>query len=370
MTHYLEADKDDLYLLRYSGMCKPACEVANLTQLESHTTRARTMIMWRAAAGHIQWGLREVEIMYQSTLDSISEAFDIFHYPISRYMLDGRAEIWEAGLAPLSVREAVTCGIQEPLPNVTGENTLLLAGEGSISGDRSLIENLRMVLKLAKITGAVWTVPTGALAYSLGARAEARRQAEIVVAGIRAANVKTVIADGPETAWALQKIVPALGLSLPNGVVVRLLSEVIAKNVKPGLRQAGKVFFHDSRPAYFLAEKLPNHRAILTGSRPEEPDFGEGLVYTAPRKVLEGLGLKFVTGTWVRGLAKSCGADDGLWLTYPDLAKGLAQQRLEYASYLKADWIVTDSPLCALWLSRCRNSNSPEVHWLPDLLLG
>lgn len=370
MTHYLEADKDDLYLLRYSGMCKPAGEVANLTQLESHTTRARTMIMWRAAAGHIQWGPREVEIMYQSTLDSISEAFDIFHYPISRYMLDGRAEIWEAGLTPQSIREVVTCGIQDPLPKNKAEGTLLLAGEVSISGDRSLIEKLRLVLKLANISGAVWTVPTGALPYSLGAREEARRQAEIVVAGIQAANVKTVIADGPETAWALQKIYPALGVSLPNGVEIKLLSEFIAEKLKPGLMKTGEVFFHDSRPAYFLAEKLPNHRAILTGSRPEEPDFGEGPVYTAPRKLLEALGLKFVTGTWVRGLAKSCGADDGLWLTYPDLAKGLAQQRLEYASYLKADWIVTDSPLCALWLARCRKSDSPEVHWLPDLLMG
>ena len=96
MQKYLKTHIDDLYLLRFSAMCKPAGEVANLTQLESQTTRGRTLIMWRVAAGHLTWGPREVELMYQSTLDSISEAFDVFHYPISRYMLDARAEIFEA----------------------------------------------------------------------------------------------------------------------------------------------------------------------------------------------------------------------------------------------------------------------------------
>jgi hypothetical protein len=79
-------------------MCKPAAEVANLTQLESHTTRARTMMLWRIAEGLIEWTPCEVALVYESTLDSISEAFDVFHYPVSQYMLAARADIWEAGL--------------------------------------------------------------------------------------------------------------------------------------------------------------------------------------------------------------------------------------------------------------------------------
>ena len=103
----LEAHKQALYELRFSPMCKPAGEVANLTQLESHTTRSHVMMMWRIAAGHLDWGEREAELIYESTLDSISEAFDVFHYPVSQYMLDARAEIWESGLAPEPVVEAV-----------------------------------------------------------------------------------------------------------------------------------------------------------------------------------------------------------------------------------------------------------------------
>ena len=127
----LAEHQQELYELRFSPMCKPAAEVANLTQLEGHHVRARTMIMWRIAAGHLSWGPREVEILYQSTLDSISEAFDIFHYPISRYMLDARADVWEAGLVPKNIENVVEKNsntLPVPPKKVTG-GSLLLAGE-------------------------------------------------------------------------------------------------------------------------------------------------------------------------------------------------------------------------------------------------
>ena len=82
-------------------------------------------------------------------------------------------------------------------------------------------------------------------------------------------------------------------------------------------KSSDKVFVHDSRPAYFLAEKLPGHRAILTGIDHQESNYGEGAVFEAPRKLVAASGASCVTGTWVRGLAKSCGADDGLVADLP-----------------------------------------------------
>ena len=60
----LESHKQALYELRFSTMCKPATEVANLTQLESHTVRARTLMFWRIAMGYLDWGPREAELTY------------------------------------------------------------------------------------------------------------------------------------------------------------------------------------------------------------------------------------------------------------------------------------------------------------------
>jgi len=284
----LEAHKKELYKLRFSPMCKPAAEVANLTQLESHTTRSRMMMLWRIAEGHLDWSQREVELLYESTLDSISEAFDVFHYPVSRYMLDARADVWEAGLAPENVQRVVSTSLEQKVdspPQVKAKGALLLAGEIAQLGDKGFLPPLETALGAAGLTAPVWIAPSGALAYALGAWEAAQEQARAILEGIENSRASTVIADGPETAWALLKVYPALGLTLPDGVKVKLLSEALAERLIPDRRELGAVFFHDSRPAYFLAESAPNHLAVMPGFAGEATAFGSGPVYEVPRKL-------------------------------------------------------------------------------------
>jgi hypothetical protein len=383
----LNSHKKDLYELRFSPMCKPANEVANLTQLESHTTRARIMMLWRIAEGIIDWGPREVELLYESTLDSISGAFDVFHYPIYQYMLDARADVWEAGLAPECVKQAVEGSTVTPLdkePTVSEGSVmsqskggaLLLAGEIAQLGDDALLAPMGAALQAASIEASAWIALTGGLAYALGARDVAHAQAAQIVEGIQASGAKTVIADGPETAWALTKIYPALGVHLPEGVTAKLLSVALDEQVTPPKHNLGKVLVHDSRPAYLLADGQPSYTVILPGSgalslsksTEGESAFGEGPVYEAPRHLLDELSAQRVFGTWTRALAKTSGADDGLWLTYPDLAAGLAAQRLDYAEHLGATMLVTDSPLAAAYLSKHASGRKIEVRLLAEFL--
>jgi hypothetical protein len=189
-----------------------------------------------------------------------------------------------------------------------------------------------------------------------------------VVAGIQASGAGRVIADGPETAWALLKIYPALGLSVPQNVRIELLSEVLAGQGSPKKRSLGKAFFHDSRPACFLGTAMANALAVQPGYREDESAFGTGPVYEAPRRLLEKMGVEQVTGTWIRALSKTSGADDGLWLTYPNLADGLAAQRLEYAEYLGASVLVADSPLAASFLAKHAAGRGPQVKFLAELI--
>lgn len=360
----LEVFKKELYELRFSPMCKPAGEVANLTMLESHTVRARTMMLWRITSGLATWGHREVELLYQATLDSISEAFDVFHYPVSQIMLAARADVWEAGLAPESVKQAIAAGSSFATEPPAGE-TILLAGEIAQLQDETLLAPLQA----AGPALVTWVRPTGALAYALGAWPVAEMQAKAVVAGLASSGAKTVIADGPETAWALTQIYPALGVPLPEGVTVKLFSAVLAEDDSGPPQVRGKVFVHDSRPACLIAEALANHLAILPGYVDREADFGQGPVYEAPRRLLDAWGAERVFGTWTRSLAKTSGADDGLWLTYPHLAAGLARQRLDFAERLGADLIVTDSPLAASFLKAHALERAIEVKLLAELVV-
>jgi hypothetical protein len=363
----LEAHKKELYELRFSPMCKPAAEVANLTQRESHTVRARTMMMWRIAESIIDWGPREVELIYESTLDSISEAFDIFHYAISQYMLDARADIWDAGLAPECVKKVVKASAAQTAGKTPKDKILLLAGEIAQLGNDALLALMEAALETTGVEATAWVAPTGALAYALGAQDVAKAQTEKIVAGVQAGGAKTLVADGPETAWALTKVYPALGVDLPEGVTVKLFSEVLAENARPGKRDLGKVFVHDSRPAYLLGEQ-PFYTVILPGYVEDESTFGTGPVYEAPRRVLDAMGAERVWGAWTRALSKTSGADDGLWLTHPDLAAGLAGQRLDFAASHGANLLVTDSPLAAAHLKKHAAGREIEVKLLAELL--
>lgn len=360
----------ELYELRFSPMCKPAGEVANLTNLESHTTRARMIMLWRICKGFAEWGPRETELLYQSTLDSISEAFDVFHYPISQIMLEARADVWEAGIAPQNVVNVVDEIRDIPMrdfPELSHEKTVILGGELAHIQDNRLSEMLGTLQKTFSST-PVWVTPAGSSEYCLGALDRARERAERVVEGILKSGAKKVIADSPETAWMLRVIYPKLELNLPDNLEITLLSESLEIKSSQVKKNLGRVFVHDSRAAYLIADGLPSHLAILPGHLDNEDDFGSGTVYDAPRQLLEAMGCEQLSGTWMRALAKSCGADDGLWLTYPDLARGLGDQRLHYINGLGAEAVVCDSPLCAAHLKDMVPKGELPVFWIPELL--
>ncbi len=244
----------------------------------------------------------------------------------------------------------------------------MLAGEIAQLGDDSLLAPMCAALQATGIEASAWVAPVGALAYALGALDVARAQAAQIVEGIQASGAQTVIADGPETAWALSRIYPALGIDLPQGVTVKLLSVVLNEHLTPPKQNLGKIFVHDSRPAYLIADGAPGYTVILPGCTEDETAFGQGAVYEAPRHLLDALGAQRVFGTWTRALAKTSGADDGLWLTYPDLAAGLAAQRLDYAERLGATMLVTDSPLAAAYLSKHASGRKIEVRLLAEFL--
>ena len=287
-------------------------------------------------------------------------------------MLDARADVWDTGQAPSTVIDAIEDLQEYPaleFPELNRENSIILGGELALIKEKKLSEMLGTLQNTVNKT-PVWVTPTGSVEYILGARERAHERAEAVVEGISKSGVKKVIADSPETAWMLKKVYPAFGLKLPEDLTVTLLSETLTGKSSLKHKRMDQVFLHDSRSAYLIAEGLPSHQAVLPGYLDNEEDFGSGSVYDAPRQLLDSIGCERVSGTWIRALAKSCGSDDGLWLTYPDLASGLANQRLDYITGLGVEIIVCGSPLCASYLKETAQDGDIPVYWLPELLAG
>ncbi|MBE2269521.1 MAG: hypothetical protein IAE80_14895 [Anaerolinea sp.] len=360
--------EDKLHGCRFCPMCKPAGEVSNITQLESHTTRARAMMLWRNLNGMLDWTPRAVELLYQSTLDSISEAWCISHYPVSGYVLAARAEVFAAGLAPEIIHAVVESAAS--VPEVSGD-ILLFGGEIAEWGDPALAETALGILERCGVQASALIAQSGALAYVLGAHDHARAQAHKVADAIRRSGARTVIADSPAALWALRCVYPALGVDLPEAVTLISLIEYLAAqsgalNLAPRARV--KALLHDSRAAALLADALPKAEVVQPGYTGDDAALGAGTIYEALRSLVDALNIDRASSVWTRALSRSSGADDGLWQTYPALAEGLARARLTHARELGAELVIADSPLSAAYMGRFAADFGLRVVWLPALL--
>lgn len=391
----LSAYMEFLHGCRFCPMCKPAAEVANVTLVESYSTRARAMMLWRVARGVADFTPRDIELLYQSTLDSISQAWCVNHYTVSEYVLAARAEVFKRSLMPQPVQRAFrrfsyqggelrgdllegdsqAGNVQKgdlPVGDLLKGDVVLLASEAAELGKSGVLEPALQVLEKIGLKAETAFLPSGAVAYSLGGMEHSIRQAGRVAGVIKSSGARRVIADGPSTLWALKKIFPVLDVKLPSEVTVTSLSELIAGALKEGrlgsvTYRGKKVLLHDARGSCLLADEMANYRAIQPGFQGPEELLGKGDVYSAPRSVADDLGMERVFSVWSRSLCKSCGADDGLWVTYPDLAGELAGQRLREAEELGACAIITDSLLCAQHLRRAAPSERLSVLWIPEL---
>ncbi len=379
----LSSYKDDLFSCRFCPMCKPAAEVANVTLIESYSTRARAMMLWRVVSGIAGFTARDTEIIYQSTLDSISQAWCVNHYPVSEYLTAARAEIFRKGLAPEQVKNALnnyTARTESAYENQgfrpadQAGDAIILASEAAEIGGEKLLKPVLSVLEKAGVPAKTLLIESGAMAYSLGALELASKQALRVIGLIKKTGTEKVITDGPRAMYAIKYIYPLLDIPWPEHIAVTSVSEelysaVTGGKLKRAVTAGSRIIFHDSRSACALADELAEDQAIQPGFQGPEIVLGRGEIFEAPRRLADLLGMERIFSVWSRTFCKSCGADDGLWLTYPELAADLAEQRLRDAENLGAEMIVTDSLLCAEHLKSVRLADSVGIRWLPELFL-
>jgi len=361
-----------LYGCRFCPMCKPASEVGNVTQLESHSTRGKALLLWRVAKGLAELTPRDAELIYQSTLDSISQAWCISHYPVAEYVAAARRELVSKGLVPPEVKAVLRKQLRsESCPQA---ETVLLAGEISQLDEGGAVETVLELLARCGESAQAFLHPTGALAYALGDLEAAREQAAKAAEGLQNAGARRVVADGPQTLYALKVLYPLLGVELPEYIEITSLAERAERGLDKKKLSAKMIdgdqalFFHDSPSACFLADELPSDEVIQPSLCDSEEHSGSGEVFELPRRILDRLGARRVSSVWSKALSRSTGADDGLMFTYPELASGLARMRIEQIRSLGAEAIVVDSVLDAVHLRRVQgNGQGMPITWLAEL---
>jgi hypothetical protein len=117
-----------------------------------------------------------------------------------------------------------------------------------------------------------------------------------------------------------------------------------------------------------LADELPIAEVIQPGYTGDEYKLGSGEIFAAPRRLLDAMGMKRQYSVWSRALSKSSGADDGLFLTYPELAARMAKARLSEAKRVGAEMLIAESLLDAIHLATFADEMGLTVKWLPALI--
>ena len=362
-----------LYGCRFCPMCKPAGETANVTYYESHTTRARAMLLWRVLHGMADYSDRDIELLYETTLDSVSEAWCVNHYPVSKYLLAARQALVKAGRIPDSVK--VVLGQREALvtESVGKGDTVFVGADTDQTGLRDATPRYRRVMERLGIEGRLLIGSVGLVSHCLGDDMGAAAAAEPMAAEINSSPPKRIVADSQDTYYVLTRLFPEWGIPLPKGAEVLSLADYCGKKEKrAGGRdlEGKKVFVHDSRACVALAEKLPSDEVIQPGFAGPEEALGTGRVYDDLRRIIDRSGGKRVFSVWSRCMSKTSGADDGLALTYPALARRLAAYRFQQAEAAGAETVVTDS-LAAVTLWETLSSDEGQglsFAWWPELL--
>lgn len=342
-----------LYGCRFCPMCKPFGEVSNVTQLESHTTRLRGMFLWSVVKGYSSWTDRLVELMYETTLDSVSQAWCVSDYPVPEIILSARADIVDAGLAPRQVVQ------YQPDSLPAHDDLLVLAardksdvlfypGDALAAGlGDSALSALR-VLRSAQVSVGLVEPPndSGALALCLGLRDLARKQAAGLLDSLE--GCAELIVDGPLSLWMFEFGLPSLDLAFPESLAVTPLPALLLRLIREGRLKPPAL----AQKAYLLGSEF---------SRLTKPGFQplQRLAAQVPDlQVLEPLdGLELADGSGVGG---------GLHITAPDLAEQVSSQRIEDALASSAEILITDSPLDAEHLKRAAQGRL-GIYSLPEV---
>jgi hypothetical protein len=335
-------------------MCKPFGEVSNVTQLETHTTRIRGMFLWLILQGYSSWTDRLVALMYESTLDSASQAWCVSDYPVTEIILAARADIVEAGLAPRYVLQYQpnsypSFGALEDIATKEEKHMLFYPGDAIASGALEYALPAMRLLRRADLLAGLAAAPVdcGGLALCLGRRDLALAQAEGLLDAVQ--DCTELIVDGPLSLWALEVVLPSLGLKLPDTVqVIPLLSLLLR------LMQEDRLALPQlDQKAYVLGSEFTR----LT--KPEFQPFKQLLAQIPSLQIIEPVdGLRLADGSGVGG---------ALHIAAPDLADQVSSQRIDDALAAGAQVLVSDSPLDAAHLQRVAQGRL-EIRTLPWLL--
>jgi Fe-S oxidoreductase len=269
------------------------------------------------------------------------------------------------------------------LPDPQAE-VLLLAGVGA-RHDPQHAAAARKLAELLQQAGVDFGIladepETGIEAYWTGKRQQFTELAQRAVDCLDQAGAKTIVTLCGEDLGMLRSKFPQYAHALRARVLHagELLLTLIQKgrlHLTHPIDQ--RVTYHD--PCYLGRQSEPpqdwhgeerlTHGVMRYFTPPKPINYGTGGVFEAPRRVLRAIpGLRLVEMHRIREYAYCCGGGGGVPQAHPNVARSAALQRLDEASDVEAETLVTACQHCRQNLTRWQDAPSLPVLDLVDLV--
>lgn len=337
---------DTIKACRTCLMCRHACTVGNVTQLDTVLPRGKALILYGQQVGLLKWDQRAVDVMYQCTNCHLCREWCVSRYDIAPLLLAARADIVEMGLAPKTAL-AVKYNLEQAgnpygeIPSRAPEwarpaeapavDVLFYAGCTTTYRRPEMARTAITLIERSGVRAATLADESccGEPLHVLGFRAEARAQAERTMESIRATGAHTVVCSCPSCVLTFRTHYPAWGVDVPKELRILHISEYLAEAIG-----SGKMRFSRSQPI-----RLTYHDPCSLGR-----ELG---VYDAPRQVLSAIpGAQFQEMRLNRQYSPCCGNGGGVLATNSKIAHGAGKNAGQVVLETGADVLITACPSC------------------------
>lgn len=325
---------------RFCLMCGQACPVRRVTKNEATSPHGWALLVSSVQRGMLQWNAQTVDVLYHCADCGNCQGNCATDRPLPYAIQAARDEVVRLGHAPASVN-AVERNLRE-WRNPFGQSSegshqssvgsalssVLFVGDAAYFLKPEIISSAEKLLNTIGVhtTRVAAGHSSGYLPYTLGLWETARAVANKVARDLETSGATRVITLSTQDAHALKHVYAELGVSLPDGVNVSTLVDVLANagdKLKINSRPPQAYTYHDASQSVRLKHHALNARVLATqamGAEPREMLFREQL-------------------------ATPIGTSGGLQYTHPALAENLVRTRIAEARATGAEIILTDDPL-------------------------
>ena len=340
---------DTIKACRMCLMCRHACTVGNVTQVDTNLPRGKALLLFADQMEMVEWDHRAVEVIYQCTNCHLCREWCVNGWDIAPVMIASRSELVQKGLEP---PEAVQVKKNYELSgNLYGEEKSQLDkwignGEIEIKEKASVLyfagcttsyrqpEIAQAAIALMKHCGTDFTILPdepccGEQLYVLGYQAEAKALAEKTLERFIKTGAKIVVSSSPTCIDTFRHSYREWGLDVPDDIHFFHMSEYLANELSSDK-------LHMTRS---LGMSLTYHDPCSLGR--------EMRVFDEPRQVIHSVpGIEFRELRLNRQHSPCCGNGGGVPITNFDIAYGAGKNAGELIQETRADVLVTACPAC------------------------